>query len=75
MSHDDYRALDFPGADEAGNMLQYYTEFADYFTAVARSSRRCDLGTAALLPLNLQRWRMNTPQCPPDERVAAYERR
>ncbi|WP_433381971.1 NmrA/HSCARG family protein [Actinoplanes sp. CA-142083] len=34
MSHDEYRALGFPGADEAGNMLQYYTEFAEYFTGV-----------------------------------------
>ncbi|GAA4942608.1 NmrA/HSCARG family protein [Actinoplanes utahensis] len=34
LSHDAYRGLGFPGADEAGNMLQYYTEFADYFTGV-----------------------------------------
>ncbi|MFI5934108.1 NmrA/HSCARG family protein [Actinoplanes sp. NPDC051494] len=34
MTHDAYRALGFPGADEAGNMLQYYTEHADYFTGV-----------------------------------------
>ncbi|WP_308121174.1 NmrA/HSCARG family protein [Paractinoplanes bogorensis] len=34
LTHDAYRALGFPGADEAGNMLQYYTEFADYFTGV-----------------------------------------
>ncbi len=34
LSHDAYRDLGFPGADEAGNMLQYYTEFEDYFTGV-----------------------------------------
>ncbi|MEU4564688.1 NmrA/HSCARG family protein [Actinoplanes sp. NPDC023936] len=34
LSHDAYRALGFPGADEAGNMLQYYTEFDEYFTGV-----------------------------------------
>ncbi|BBH67338.1 nucleotide-diphosphate-sugar epimerase [Actinoplanes sp. OR16] len=32
LTHDAYRGLGFPGADEAGNMLQYYTEFEDYFT-------------------------------------------
>ncbi|MBG0567195.1 NmrA/HSCARG family protein [Actinoplanes aureus] len=34
LTHDAYRNLGFPGADEAGNMLQYYTEFEDYFTGV-----------------------------------------
>ncbi|WP_328467743.1 NmrA/HSCARG family protein [Actinoplanes sp. NBC_00393] len=34
LTHDAYRDLGFPGADEAGNMLQYYTEFEDYFTGV-----------------------------------------
>lgn len=34
LTHDAYRSLGFPGADEAGNMLQYYTEFEDYFTGV-----------------------------------------
>jgi uncharacterized protein YbjT (DUF2867 family) len=34
LSHDAYRALGFPGADELGNMFQYYTEHADYFTGV-----------------------------------------
>ncbi|WP_045739549.1 NmrA/HSCARG family protein [Actinoplanes rectilineatus] len=34
LTHDAYRELGFPGADEAGNMLQYYTEFEDYFTGV-----------------------------------------
>ncbi|WP_430787554.1 NmrA/HSCARG family protein [Actinoplanes sp. G11-F43] len=34
LTHDAYRGLGFPGADEAGNMLQYYTEFEDYFTGV-----------------------------------------
>ncbi|WP_033339761.1 NmrA/HSCARG family protein [Catenuloplanes japonicus] len=34
LSHDEYRALGFPGADEIGNMFQYYTEHTDYFTGV-----------------------------------------
>ncbi|MDR7279056.1 NmrA/HSCARG family protein [Catenuloplanes atrovinosus] len=34
LSHDAYRRLGFPGADELGNMFQYYTEAADYFTGV-----------------------------------------
>ncbi|GAA2554711.1 NmrA/HSCARG family protein [Winogradskya consettensis] len=34
LTHDAYRALGFPGADEAGNMLQYYTEHDGYFTGV-----------------------------------------
>jgi uncharacterized protein YbjT (DUF2867 family) len=34
LSHDAYRALGFPGADEVGNMLQYYTEHDGYFTGV-----------------------------------------
>jgi uncharacterized protein YbjT (DUF2867 family) len=29
---DVYRAFGFPGADEMGNMFQFYAEFADYFT-------------------------------------------
>jgi len=33
VTHDQFRAFGFPGADEFGNMLQYYTEFADEFTA------------------------------------------
>jgi uncharacterized protein YbjT (DUF2867 family) len=37
-----YRALGFPGAEDLGNMFQFYVEFADYFTgardlAVARA--------------------------------------
>jgi len=32
LSHDAYRALGFPGADELGNMFQYYAEAADSFT-------------------------------------------
>jgi len=37
-----FRAFGFPGADDLGNMFQFYTEFADYFTGardlrVARS--------------------------------------
>ena len=27
-----YRAFGFPGADDLGNMFQFYAEFADYFT-------------------------------------------
>ncbi|GAB7040127.1 MULTISPECIES: NmrA/HSCARG family protein [Catenuloplanes] len=34
LTHDAYRALGFPGADEVGNMFQYYTEATDYFTGV-----------------------------------------
>ncbi|GIF25398.1 uncharacterized protein YbjT (DUF2867 family) [Actinoplanes tereljensis] len=48
LSHDAYRALGFPGADEAGNMLQYYTEFDDYFTGVR------DLGLVRRLNPELQ---------------------
>ncbi|GAA2704325.1 NmrA/HSCARG family protein [Actinoplanes palleronii] len=33
VTHDQFRAFGFPGADEYGNMLQYYTEFADEFTS------------------------------------------
>lgn len=33
VTHDQFRAFGFPGADEFGNMLQYYTEFADEFIA------------------------------------------
>ncbi|MFI9063581.1 NmrA/HSCARG family protein [Streptomyces sp. NPDC053429] len=32
MDPDDYRALGFPGADESGNMFQYYAECEDRFT-------------------------------------------
>lgn len=31
MPFDDYRALDFPGADDLGNMFQFYHDFADAF--------------------------------------------
>ncbi|GGM25055.1 nucleotide-diphosphate-sugar epimerase [Micromonospora sonchi] len=34
LSHDAYRDLGFPGADEIGNMFQYYTEHHAYFTGV-----------------------------------------
>ncbi|MGC5031335.1 NmrA/HSCARG family protein [Micromonospora sp. DT229] len=34
LSHDAYRDLGFPGADEAGNMFQYYAEHEAYFTGV-----------------------------------------
>jgi len=30
---DVYRSLDFPGADDLGNMFQFYHDFEDYFTA------------------------------------------
>lgn len=33
LSADAFRALGFPGADEVGNMFQYYAECADRFTA------------------------------------------
>ena len=33
VTHDQFRGFGFPGADEFGNMLQYYTEFAAEFTA------------------------------------------
>ncbi|MFD4240377.1 NmrA/HSCARG family protein [Streptomyces sp. NPDC058525] len=33
LSADAFRAQDFPGADEAGNMFQYYADCADRFTA------------------------------------------
>jgi uncharacterized protein YbjT (DUF2867 family) len=32
MSFDDFRALGFPGADDLGNMFQYYYEFEEAFT-------------------------------------------
>ncbi|MGA5823739.1 NmrA/HSCARG family protein [Kitasatospora sp. NPDC094028] len=32
MTPDAYRELDFPGADEAGNMFQYYAECEEHFT-------------------------------------------
>ena len=28
---DVYRGLDFPGADDLGNMFQFYHDFEDYF--------------------------------------------
>jgi uncharacterized protein YbjT (DUF2867 family) len=31
---DVYRTFGFPGADEMGNMFQFYDEFADYFTGI-----------------------------------------
>ncbi|MBI1378434.1 MAG: NAD(P)H-binding protein [Frankiales bacterium] len=30
---DDYRALGFPGADDLGNMFQFYRDFNDYFVS------------------------------------------
>lgn len=32
LTPDAYRGLDFPGADEAGNMFQYYADCAEHFT-------------------------------------------
>jgi uncharacterized protein YbjT (DUF2867 family) len=32
VPYDDFRAAGFPGADELGNMFQYYAEFEDEFT-------------------------------------------
>ncbi|MEV6350348.1 NmrA/HSCARG family protein [Actinoplanes sp. NPDC051851] len=43
VTHDQFRAFGFPGADEFGNMLQYYTEFADEFTTPRDPSRVRDL--------------------------------
>jgi len=42
VTPDQYRAFGFPGADDLGNMFQFYAEFEDYFTGarpldVARS--------------------------------------
>ena len=36
LPFDVYRGLDFPGADDLGNMFQFYHDFEDYFTG-ARS--------------------------------------
>ncbi|WP_441247563.1 NmrA/HSCARG family protein [Kitasatospora sp. McL0602] len=33
MSPDAFRMLDFPGAEEAGNMFQYYADCEDHFTS------------------------------------------
>ncbi|HQR10620.1 MAG TPA: NmrA/HSCARG family protein [Casimicrobiaceae bacterium] len=43
-----YRAFGFPGADDLGNMFQFYVEFADYFTGVR------DLKVARALNPDLQ---------------------
>ena len=48
LSHDAYRDLGFPGADEAGNMFQYYTEQEAYFIGVR------DLGEVRRLNPELQ---------------------
>jgi uncharacterized protein YbjT (DUF2867 family) len=34
ISPEAYRALGFPGADDLGNMFQYYRDFGDYFTGI-----------------------------------------
>ncbi|MFC0110821.1 NmrA/HSCARG family protein [Kibdelosporangium aridum] len=36
MTFDQVRALPVPGADDIGNMFQYYSEFSDYFAGVRR---------------------------------------
>jgi uncharacterized protein YbjT (DUF2867 family) len=46
VTHDQFRAFGFPGADEFGNMLQYYTEFADEFTAPRDPARVRELTPA-----------------------------
>ncbi len=33
VSADTYRSFDFPGADELGNMFQFYRDFADVCNA------------------------------------------
>lgn len=43
-----YRSFGFPGADDLGNMFQFYSEFADYFTSVR------DLKVARALNPDLQ---------------------
>ena len=34
VSFDTYRGFGFPGADDLGNMFQFYVEFADYFVGI-----------------------------------------
>ena len=34
MPFDVYRGFGFPGADDLGNMFQFYVEFADYFVGI-----------------------------------------
>ncbi|RSM74764.1 NmrA/HSCARG family protein [Kibdelosporangium aridum] len=36
MTFDQVRALPVPGADDIGNMFQYYADFSDYFSGVRR---------------------------------------
>lgn len=48
IPHDVYRSFGFPGADDLGNMFQFYTEFADTFMA------RRDLAFARSLNPDLQ---------------------
>jgi hypothetical protein len=45
-THDQFRGLGFPGADELGNMFQYYAEFPDSYLG------RRDLETAHALNPN-----------------------
>jgi hypothetical protein len=54
VSPEVYRGFGFPGADDLGNMFQYYTEFEKEFTAarelaVARSVKPDLLGFDAWL--------------------------
>jgi len=39
VTHDQFRGFGFPGADEFGNMLQYYTEFAAEFTGARDTAK------------------------------------
>lgn len=45
MSHNDFRALGFPAAEELGNMFQYYTEFPEHIL-----SRRDAVLTREIVP-------------------------
>ncbi|MFD4639932.1 NmrA/HSCARG family protein [Lentzea sp. NPDC058436] len=45
MSHNDFRALGFPSAEDLGNMFQYYTEFASHILP-----RRDTVRTRELVP-------------------------
>jgi uncharacterized protein YbjT (DUF2867 family)/predicted XRE-type DNA-binding protein len=52
ISPETYRSLGFPGADDLGNMFQFYTEFDDYFSGIR------DLDAARKLNPELQSFDM-----------------
>ena len=37
VSPEAYRGFGFPGAEDLGNMFQFYADFEDYFCGVAQS--------------------------------------